>query len=293
MSRTMKRVFLLGRIRRGRNERASVPTITSDWLEQHRHILTPRDVEMLRILTVFPLATVEHLHTLTPRTSLKGGKTISPFYECAKGMQLCRDRVRRLFDYHFVNKHSPQLSLGEGTAPQYIWLDRAGYRLFDVEGRPPKNLSNEYLHHARILDIYCETIRLEREGIISIDYLEPCYTKKPKTINLEPDIILCFKKGNYGYRYLIEVDNCEKKESEELNKLDKYRDWELGSQWIKEEWADLYRRKFPTILYIFAGAERKVNRRLKVFTDHAREVECRSDFIRLREFREKILSLDE
>jgi hypothetical protein len=288
-----RKVSLLGKVRRSRTERTPVATITSEWIERHQHILTPRDIEMMRILTVFPLATIEHLHALTPRTTLRRGQTIKAFHECTKGMQLCRDRVRKLFDHHFVNKYAPQLALGEGTSPQYVWLDRAGYRLFQVEGRPPKQLSSEYLHHKHILDAYCMVRNLEREGILSIDYFEPCYATKPKTVNIEPDLILAFRKGNYGYRYLIEVDNCEKKESEELRKIETYRDWELGSQWIKEDWANLYKRRFPILLYLFSGSERKINRRIKVFKQKADEVECRSDFLPLEHFREKILSLPE
>lgn len=283
-----ERVFLLGKIRKGRSQRTNIPTITREWVRDHQHLLTPRDIEMLKVLKAFPVATVQHLYHLTPPTVLKNGQRIEPFYGCKKGEQICRDRVRRLYDFHFVNKESPQLALGEGTSPQYIWLDRAGYKLFDLDGRPPKTLSAEYLHHSRILDVYCLLTRLHRSGDIILDYLEACYANKPKTANIEPDLIVCFRKGTYGYRYFIEVDNCEKKESEELGKIDRYRDWELGSQWIREPWASLYRRRFPVVCYLFSGADRKVARRIKVFGDHAQSVECKSDFLRLEDFEDKI-----
>lgn len=291
MTMTERRGFLLGKIRKGRSEREPVATITQDYVKAHAHILTPRDLAMLELLRDFPIMTVDHLIELTPDTQLPNGQVISAFRRCKKGHQLCRDRVRRLFDAHFVNKFAPQMPLGEGTSPQYIWLDRAGYRLFDLDGRPSKTLSIEYLHHARILDVYCLFYRLARLGEIEIDYLKVCYRYKPHTINIEPDLVVSFRKGNYGYKYLIEVDNCEKKETEELRKIEKYKDWELSSQWIKEEWAELYRRRFPTVLYIFAGSERKVKRRIKVFKDHAVQVECRCDTIAIDQLEEKIHEL--
>lgn len=286
-----KRVFCLGKIRRGRSQRDEIPSITKEWVNKHRHILTPRDVEMLKVLTAFPVATVRHLYHLTPPTYLKNGQVIEPFHRCKKGEQICRDRIRRLYDYHFVNKSAPQLPLGDGTSPQYVWLDRAGYRLFDMEGRPNKTLSAEYNHHAKILDVYCTLIELERSGLLNIDYLEVCYAYKPKTAAIEPDLVACFRKGGYGYRYIIEVDNCEKREAEEVRKLEKYRDWELSGHWIREPWADLYRRKFPTVVYLFAGSPKQVSRRIKVFGEAANAVELRSDFQKTSDFENKIRSL--
>ena len=287
-----RKVFRLGKIRKGRSERQSVSVINREWLQQHLHILTPRDVEMLKLLKRFPVMTIDHLYTLTPRTFLRNGKEIKPFYECHKGKQICRDRIRRLFDYHFVNKYSPRLPYGEGTSPQYIWLDRAGYRYFEIEGRPAKQLSQEYLHHVDILDVYCTLMELERKGHIKIDYLEVCYEYKPKTSNIEPDILVGFRRGNYGYTYFVEVDTGEKKESEEISKLGRYRDWQLGNHWIREKWATIYRCKFPTVLYIFSGRnKRKSQRRIREFSKVAHEEELRSDFILLENFRDKILNL--
>lgn len=281
----------MGKIRRGRSQREEVPVISTEWVRDRSHILTSRDMEILRLLKEFPVMKVEHLYELVPPSTLRNGVQIRPFYEAVKGLSLCRQRVRRLFDYHFVNKYSPKLGLGEGTSPQYIWLDRAGYKYFGLEGRPLKKLSSEYLHHSHIVDIYVELIRLERKGIIHIDYLATCYKHKPKTASIEPDLIVAFRKGKYGYRYFIEVDSCEKKETEELRKLDKYRDWELSSQWIKEPWASFYKRRFPVVLYVFSGEERKVKRRLKVFKEHALEIECKADTIRFHDFENKIVSL--
>ncbi len=288
-----RKVFYLGRIRRGRSEREPIATITQDYVQMNRHILTPRDIAIMELLKDFPIMTTEHLVELTPQTLMPNGKPIAAFHQCKKGFQLCRDRIRRLFDYHFVNKASPRLGLGEGTSPQYVWLDRAGYRLLDLEGRPPKTLTMEYLHHARILDVYCLFHRLHRKGFITVDLLQACYRYKPHTTNIEPDLMVAFRKGNFGYKYLIEVDNCEKKEKEELTKLQKYKDWEYGSHWIKEEWAELYSRRFPTVLYLFSGSERKVRRRVKVFKDYATEIECRCDTLALEELEEKIHSLKE
>lgn len=292
-NRTERMVSLLGKVRRGRMERETIPSISSEWVRDHEYILTPRDIEILKLLSRFPVMTVEHLYELIPETRHRNGMSFRPFHVSIKGMSLCRQRIRRLFDYHFVNKYSPKLALGEGTSPQYIWLDRAGYKYLGLGGRPPKQLSSEYVHHSRILDVYVEVVRLQRESVIIIDYLEVCYTQKPQSFNIEPDLIVAFRKGNYGYRYLIEVDNCEKKETEELNKLNRYRDWELSSQWIKEPWADLYKKKFPTVLYMFAGAERKVNRRVRIFKERAEEIECKADCFKIEEFRNKILSLRE
>lgn len=285
-------MFRLGRIRKGRSQREHVATISKEWVQQHSHILTPRDVAMLHLLAQFPVMTVRHLYILTPQTTLKSGKVIRPFFECRRGEQICRDRIRKLFEYHFVNKYSPKLPIGEGTSVQYIWLDRAGYKYLDIEGRPSKTLTMEYQHHARILDAYCMLTELDRTGEISIDLMRACYSYKPKTAQIEPDLIVAFRKNGFGYKYFIEVDNCEKKEMDELRKLERYRDWELSSQWIKESWAELYRRKFPRVLYLFSGgSDKKISRRIHAFRERAREVECRGDFLPFEQFRDKILSL--
>ncbi len=246
---------------------------------------------MLRLLKQFPVMTIHHLYTLTPASELKNGKVIQPFFECKRGLQLCRDRIRKLFELHFVNKYSPRLALGEGTSVQYVWLDRAGYRYLDVNGRPPKDLSQEYMHHARILDVYCILTEMNRHGTIRLDYLKACYAYKPKTMNIEPDLIVAFQKDGMGYRYFLEIDNCEKKEADEIAKIERYRDWELGSQWIKEEWADVYKRRFPKLLYLFSGPVPKMRRRTKVFMEAAHQQELRAECMPIEDFADKILRL--
>lgn len=278
----------MGKIRRGRSQREDVPTISQEWVEQHMHILTPRDKEIIKLLRMFPVMTIDHIVTLTPETSLPNGRVIPPFYKNKKAYQLCRDRMRRLYDNHFVNKYSPRLPYGEGTAPQYIWLDRAGYKYLNIGGRPMKTLTTEYKHHARILDVVCMFTEMQRDGLIIIDYLKVCYTYKPKTSNIEPDIIVSFRKGQYGYKYFIEVDTGEKKESEEMKKLTKYRDWELSSQWIKEEWASLYKRKFPVVMYICSGENSRAKRRTNVFSKHAKEEDLHATCIEFSDFALKI-----
>lgn len=281
----------MGSIRRGRSQREDIPTISKEWVDEHTHILTPRDKEMLKLLHLFPVMTTEHLVTLTPETKLSNGLVIAPFYKNKKAHQLCRDRVRKLYDFHFINKVSPRLPYGEGTAPQYIWLDRAGYKFLNVGGRPNKALTTEYKHHAKILDVVCLLTEMKRDGLISIDYLKVCYTYKPKTANIEPDIIVSFKKGRYGYKYFIEVDTGEKKESEETKKLTRYRDWELSSQWIKEEWATLYKQKFPVVLYICTGEKARAKRRINVLNKHAKEEDLRISCIEFSDFASKIDAL--
>lgn len=281
----------MGKIRNGVSQRDPVPTINRDWVMQHSHVLTPRDVAMLRLLREYPVMTTDHLYILTPQTTMKNGQTIKPFYLNRRGKQLCRDRIRMLFNHHFVNKAAPRLPIGEGTSVQFVWLDRAGYKYLDEEGRPPKGLSAEYQHHANILNAYCMLTELARQGTINIDYMRVCYSYKPSTASIEPDLIVAFKKDGFGYKYLIEVDNCEKKEVEELRKLEKYRDWELGSQWIKEPWAAIYKQRFPRVLYLFSGSPKKVARRIKVFKERAHEVECKGDFLKLDDFMDKVITL--
>lgn len=282
----------MGKIRKGRSERTPISSITQQWVKEHRYLLTPRDIEMLKLLKQFPVMKIEHLVELTPATYLPNGKIIKPFYECNQGMKMCRDRIRRLFEYHFVNKYSPRLGLGEGTSPQYIWLDRAGYKLFDMPGRPNKTLTSEYYHHSSILDVYVLFKRLERLKIIQIDYLVACYDIQTD-YHIVPDLIVCFRKGRYGYKYLIEVDTGEKRESDECKKIEKYRDFELSGQWIKESWGELYRRRFPMILYLFTSDEKRLKRRMNVFKKKAESVQCRYDGLLLSSLEEKILSIKE
>lgn len=287
----MKKVHSLGKIRRGRSQRTVEKSITVEWVENNRHMLTPRDIAMLHLLRQFPVMTIEHLVQLTPETYNRNDSIIEPFHTASNGHRLCRDRIRRLYDLHFVDKFSPRLPHGEGTAPQYIWLDRASYRLFGLTGHPLKKLSMEYNHHKQILDVYCLFKQLEREGVIQIDYLSSCYATKPKTTNIIPDLIVCFKKGAYGYKYLIEVDTGEKKESDELKKLARYRDWELSSQWIKEDWADFYKKRFPVVMYICSGEPSRVNRRMTVLSKSARIENAHTVCLKIEDTRQRLMTL--
>lgn len=281
----------MGKVRRGRSQRTIEKTISMEWVEENRHMLTPRDMAMLQLLTEFPVMTVEHLIQLTPETYNHNKSVILPFHKTNNAHRLCRDRIRKLYDLHFVNKYSPRLPHGEGTAPQYIWLDRAGYRLLGIKGNPLKKLSAEYNHHAQILDVYCLFKRLEREDVIQVDYITSCYTTRPETVNIIPDLIVCFKKGSYGYKYLIEVDTGEKKETDETKKLMKYRDWELSSQWIKEDWADVYRKRFPIVMYICSGDPTRVKRRMTVLSKAAKAEHTNSVCFRIEDTHQWIVNL--
>jgi hypothetical protein len=284
-----RKVLFLGKVRKGRSQRSHVGTINQDYVRATHHILTPRDKEMLRILTIFPVATTKHLYFLTPGARLPNGRILAPFYKSVKGEQICRDRIRRLFDYHYVNKCSPQLPIGEGTSIQYVWLDRAGYKLFNKEGRPPKQLTQEYLHHAHILDVYCHFIDLHRRSAIKIDFLHVPHTYKPKTAKIEPDLIVAFQKEGIGYQYFIEVDTGEKKEADEVKKLEKYKEWEYSTFWIREPFAKVYpKRKFPYVMYICTGTNRQQSRRIKALADAAQELKLRGHFLTWDGFVEKI-----
>lgn len=244
----------MGRLRRSRNEREEVAVITNEWVETNCMYLTERDHEILRLLQRFPLMNSRHVYEL-----------VDGFYHISRGQQRCNDRLRMLFDLHCINKHSPLLPPGNGTSPQYVWLDRAGAKLLGIEKfRRRKELPQDYLHSSKVMDVYCLFVRMKREGLLEIKY--ESVEEKAKTWPLIPDLFYIIRMNKKGYIFLIEVDRSEKKEKEELEKIQSYRDWQLSNQWLQEEWAKIMPTpRFPRIIYAFDEDKSKWKGRAKRF----------------------------
>lgn len=254
----------MGRLRRSRNAREEVGIITNEWVEQHCVRVTARDREILKLLQRFPIMSSRHIYQLTP-----GAGKEKAFHEINNGQQRCNDRLRVLFDLHCVNKQSPLLAPGAGTSVQYAWLDRAGAKLLGIEGfRRRKTLPQDYLHSARVLDAYCFLKEMERSGELEIKY--EATEANQKTWPLIPDLLYVLRIGKRGYTYLIEVDRSEKKEKEELEKIQSYRDWQLSNQWLQEDWAQIMPvPRFPRIIYAFDEEKSKWKGRAKRFQTFA------------------------
>lgn len=254
----------MGRLRRSRNQREEVGVITNEWVEANCTRVTERDREILKLLGQFSIMSSRHLYQLVP----PAGKE-QAFRDISNGQQRCNDRLRVLYDLHCVNKHSPLLPPGSGTSVQYIWLDRAGARILGIENfRRRKTLPQDYLHSARLLDTYCVFKTMEREGVLEIKY--EGVEAPQKTWPLIPDLLYVLRMNKKGYMFLIEVDRCEKKEKEELEKIQSYRDWQLSNQWLQEEWAKVMPvPRFPRIIYVFDEDKAKWKGRAKRFQTFA------------------------
>jgi hypothetical protein len=235
----------MGRIRRSRHEREEVGIITNEWVEMNCARITKRDMEILKLLARFPVMSSRHIRTLTP------------FREISRGQQRCNDRIRILYDLHCVNKQSPLLPPGQGTSVQYVWLDRAGAKLLGIENfRRRKSLPQDYLHSAGILDVHCAITEMEHEGELEIKYhaIEQRHPSWP----LIPDLLYILRMEKKGYICIVEVDRCEKKEKDEIEKIESYRDWQLSNQWLQEEWANIMPvPRFPRIIYAFDESKPK------------------------------------
>lgn len=256
----------MGRLRKSRNQREEVGHITQDWVDRNCGRITPRDREILKLVSQFSVMSSHHLHILTP-----GAEREKAFHTITKGRQRVNDRIRVLYDLHCVNKHSPLLPPGQGTSVQYVWLDRAGAKLMGKDNFRKRNvLPTDYLHTSLILDTLCELIILERtsESVMKIMYQQ--VEGKQKTWPLIPDLLFIIKRNGKGYIFLIEVDRCEKKEKDELDKIRSYRDWQLSNQWLQEEWASIMPvPRFPRIIYAFDESKSKWKGRATRFQKEA------------------------
>ena len=264
--------------RRRRDEREPVRVITQEWVENNCTNITPRDMEMLKLLAKFPLLSSEHLRILTPGA---GGQ--KPFYELSQGQKRCNERIRVLYDLHCVNKWSPRLPIGEGTSKQYVALDRAGCKLLNIERRVRNEIPQDWRHKSMVMDVYCELVVGEREGKWEIKFLE--YEPKQISNAIKPDVAAIIRKGKRGVFLFIEVDRSEKKESVEKQKLRSYRDWQLSQTWMTESWASLLPRPiFPVILYLFDESKKGWKRRAISLYKEAERIGLYAGFIGYSEF---------
>lgn len=268
----------MGKLRRGRSERVHVERITEEWVENNCTNVTERDMEMLRLLSKFSIMSSEHLYYLTP-----GTQQAAPFYTLFQGRKRCNERIRQLFDLHCVNKASPKLPQGEGTSPQYIWLDRAGIKLLDLNRRAKNEIPQDYKHQSLILDTYCELVIAERCQRWSIIHLE--VEEKQETWRLIPDLHAILRFGQKGGLFFIEVDRSEKKEADEKQKLHAYKDWQLSGIWKNEPWQKkLPHPSFPRIVYLFDETKRHWKKRAHSLATYANEIGLKADFMGWSEF---------
>lgn len=270
--------------RRRRNERNPVRIITNEWVENNCVNVMPRDMEMLKLLTRFPLMNSEHLYLLTPGA---GGQP--PFYTLNTGRKRCNERIRALYDMHAINKVSPQLPVGEGTSKQYVWLDRAGVKLLNIERRIRHELPQDYKHQSLVLDTYCALVVGHREKDWQAKHLvtEVGY----QSSGLIPDLTAILRRENKGTILFIEVDRSEKKESVEKAKLLKYKEWELSRNWVAEPWNQhLPKPYFPTVVYLFDESRPRWKRRLGVLQKYSEQIGLRSVFLGITNFRSYLIA---
>lgn len=242
----------MGRLRKGRHEREEVGMITQEWVEMNCARITERDKEILKLLATYSVMSSRHLYTLTPGA---GGE--KAFSSIKRGQQRVNDRIRILFDLHCVNKHSPLLPPGQGTSVQYVWLDRAGAKLLGIENfRRRKSLPQDYLHTSGVLDVVCDFVQMERDGLLEIKYQS--IEQKQETWPLIPDAGYIIRRNGKGYIFFVEVDRSEKKEKDEVEKIESYRDWQLSNQWLQESWATVMPvPRFPRVIYAFEESKSK------------------------------------
>lgn len=276
----------MGNIRRSRHARQEVGAITNEWVELNCARVTDRDKEMLKLLKKYHVMSSKHLYMLTP-----GAGGYAPFWAGSKGQQRCNDRIRILYDLHCVNKFSPLLPPGAGTSVQYVWLDRAGAKLLGAQSfRRRTTIPMDYLHTAAILDLYCELLALERQQLIEIKYID--IEQQNKTWLLIPDMLFIIRTKGKGYISLIEVDRCEKKEKDELEKIRSYADWKLSNQWLKEDWAQVMPQpRFPRVIYLFDESKPRWKARAKRFQDEADKYNLKFTASGLSRFVEMIKAL--
>jgi 16S rRNA C967 or C1407 C5-methylase (RsmB/RsmF family) len=111
-------------------------------------------------------------------------------------------------------------------------------------------------------------VELERQKELEIKYVdvETSYKSWP----LIPDLLYIIKMTSRGYIFIIEVDRSEKKEKDELEKIQGYRDWQLSNQWLREPWATVMpSQRFPRIIYAFDESKPRWQSRAKRFQQKA------------------------
>lgn len=273
----------MGKLRRGRSERNTVGYLTvgkiEDWANKY---LNDRDLEILKLLDRFRYMTSEQIYNL-----VKPVDGYKAFNELATGRTRLNKRLRILFDNFFINKESPQLPYGEGTSPQYCWLDKGGNYLVSgcIDKKVRKDLPQNYLHYGAIVDvfIYFNKINKINPGTVRYFRNEP----KQKSIELIPDCVVMINDKGIPRPYIIEVDRCYKKEKEEINKIKKYANWKLSSTWKREQWASLVKGcVFPKIVYLVDDTRKYWNSRVTRMEKEIKNFNIDIEFIPLNKIYE-------
>ncbi|MCX7610333.1 MAG: hypothetical protein N2043_01940 [Ignavibacterium sp.] len=257
----------MGNKRKGRSERKSI-TVTNDYVEHQSMFLTERDKAILTLLSQYPFLSSRNIYMMTPPTNEKA------FFQIKNGQQRCNERIRFLFDKHFVYKFSPRKPPGKGTSVQYVLLDRAGLKYFNIDKKPTyyddMNLPRHFYHTKEVLDIVATFYYYHYLNHIRILHIE--YEPKLSYTDLKPDILICYVKDNKGYLQWIELDRGQKtihKEKEKLNQLLSYKN---NLHWRKEKWnQSLKQPMFPKLLYIVSTEHKTTHR-------HERLQELLNDF---------------
>lgn len=254
----------MGRERRGRSERDTIRYLTEGKIEDLAKELNPRDMKILELLNKFRYMNTEQLYQLVPRVG-----NHASFKELSTGYTRLNKRLRFLFDNFFINKESPRLPYGEGTSPQYCWLDKGGVYLMsgDIHHDYSKHLPQNYSHYSAIVDTFIYLNKLN--NVMENKPVRYFRNEVPfKTVNLIPDCIIV---GNFGEvkPYILEIDRCYKKEKIELAKIQSYATWKASYLWKQEEWAKLVKScPFPKIIYLIDDSRKYWGRRVARLKSH-------------------------
>lgn len=212
---------------------------------------------MLHLLGKYPFLSSKHLYWMVPETDSKA------FYQIKNGQQRCNERIRHLFDRHFIYKFSPRLPPGKGTAPQYVMLDRAGLKFLNIKRRPAYyndlELPRHFYHTIAVLDTIAGCYKAHREGNIELKLVE--YEPLLKNTTLKPDAIIAYTKNNKAHFHWIELDRNEKSIEREEEKIKALEEFNMKMAWKDEHWnRSLQVELFPKITYIVEPKSKQSSR---------------------------------
>lgn len=239
-------------------ERPEVKIITKQWVRENCKNITDRDLGLIKAIYKRRLIRRDQLETLYPEFT---------------STDFLNKRLSKLYKQHIIDRTYPPVGLGEGSSKQHICLDRAGAILLGVDkyNKPissdsygNKSLPLGWEHRIALNQYECLVRKVASQLGGRVRYYRTEQAHTYKDTRVIPDITCFITCNNKGYLFFIEVDLGTEDMPYVKRKLDSYVDYYLSKEWLKEQWAQVFKiPTFPRVLFMTENGRIKRQRALE------------------------------
>lgn len=242
--------------------------ITDKHVDDIMKWITPRDIELLKILLHHHFLTIDQIEMMV-------FNNLKP----SSWRNKATERLRRLYHSHCIDRFFPPAEKDCGSLSQVVMLDYAGAKVLAKNaGRTEKfkwrkrdYIPQHYRHYLKIMDFkallyvlnrqlgftdegtYGEILNWSTERIYKYPFADAGKVKIAKII---PDAFCIYKyhpQGKVKF-FFLECDNATEPIEVIKSKLLNYKRWYESNEWRTERWAKAF-KVFPAVLFVFHAEE--------------------------------------